>query len=565
MQLLWSHSLDAPVRGLVAARERQWVLTWDAGHWLRLFNVARRQRQAQSHVRGPLAAAACAEDGLGFARLTAEGRVALLAPDLTPRWEHSLGAPGLAVALAPLGEFLAASDSAGFLHLFAPDGGLVWKTSLPRPFKSLAFVPEKPLLVGCADFGLVGCLDAAGQLLRRDGLVAHTGSLACSREGGFIAVACYSDGLWAYDLLGKKRQLSELAPCRLAALSYAGDFILSAGLERRVSLSDGAGRLLDAREADAAPVVRCSPPSATLPGSAWRTAGCKPGNWGRVGAERKSCSCPDFGFGVYTGHASYATGKLTRRRPRSWDDTEVERDTTPLTLFLFLFVHARRYSPERSVFSLVGEPFREHCIPEDRRRPAGKDTRMLVLSRRLQEKIVFPDIGTTLQIVSVKGGTVRLSFDAPENVRIFREEVLAKLEAEAARLASATGERPRALLVEDDRNERELLAGFLRLAGVEVGVAGDGADALEYLQSQQRPDVVLLDMLMPRCDGPTTVRAIRRDPTFAGLKIFGVTGVSDDTFGLAEGSKGIDRWFRKPLNPETLLRELLRDLHPRAN
>ena len=44
------------------------------------------------------------------------------------------------------------------------------------------------------------------------------------------------------------------------------------------------------------------------------------------------------------------------------------------------------------------------------------------------------------------------------------------------------------------------------------------ADALDYLRSHDRPDVVLLDMLMPRCDGPTTIGRIRRDPNLEGVK-----------------------------------------------
>jgi CheY-like chemotaxis protein len=119
----------------------------------------------------------------------------------------------------------------------------------------------------------------------------------------------------------------------------------------------------------------------------------------------------------------------------------------------------------------------------------------------------------------------------------------------------------RALLVEDDHNERELLAGFLRLAGIDVVTAGDGSDALDRLrQPDERPDVVLLDMVLPRLDGPTTVRAIRRDPALAGLKIFAMTGHSPERFGLGEGPSGIDRWFNKPLNPEVLLRDLHQEL-----
>jgi DNA-binding response OmpR family regulator len=118
----------------------------------------------------------------------------------------------------------------------------------------------------------------------------------------------------------------------------------------------------------------------------------------------------------------------------------------------------------------------------------------------------------------------------------------------------------KALLVEDDRNERELLAGFLRMSGLEVDTAGDGGDALDYLRSHDRPDVILLDMGLPRVDGPTTVREIRRDPAWAGLKVFGVTGRLPDEFDLENGPAGIDRWFHKPLDPSALVRDLDREL-----
>lgn len=57
-------------------------------------------------------------------------------------------------------------------------------------------------------------------------------------------------------------------------------------------------------------------------------------------------------------------------------------------------------------------------------------------------------------------------------------------------------------------------------------------------------------------DGPTTVRTIRGNPAYAGLRIYGVSGAPVEQFGLDEGPDGIDHWFRKPLNPEVLLREL---------
>jgi carbon storage regulator CsrA len=253
---------------------------------------------------------------------------------------------------------------------------------------------------------------------------------------------------------------------------------------------------------------------------------------------------------------------------------------------------------------------------------------MLVLSRRLNQKIVFPGIQTTVQIVAVKPSVVRLGIEAPENVAVYREELLGKkglsIESPADTALSKTtpnesthllnnllnintvglallrrqlalgqaeemqctldkiesnlrsiqkraecveaGAPPpfissvkrRALIVEDDRNECELLAGFLRLAGLDVYTAGDGAAALDYLNTQGKPDFLLLDMILPCCDGPTTVRAIRGNPAYAGLRIFGVTGAPVEQFGLDEGPAGVDHWFRKPLNPEALLQEMER-------
>lgn len=118
----------------------------------------------------------------------------------------------------------------------------------------------------------------------------------------------------------------------------------------------------------------------------------------------------------------------------------------------------------------------------------------------------------------------------------------------------------RALLVEDDRDQRELLATLLRLSGVEVDTAGDGLDALHYLRSHRRPDVVLLDMGLPRCDGAATVRSIRRDPELADLTIYAVTGRAPDEFPFDRGTRGIDRWFRKPLDSEALVRDLTQGL-----
>jgi CheY-like chemotaxis protein len=156
-----------------------------------------------------------------------------------------------------------------------------------------------------------------------------------------------------------------------------------------------------------------------------------------------------------------------------------------------------------------------------------------------------------------------LAADAEASFRTLEREVAAlagQVDAVARWAPPLPGRHRRALLVEDDRNQRELLAGFLRLAGVEVDAVEDGADALDWLHSRDRPDVLLCDMALPRCDGPTVVRTLRRDPVFSRLKIFGVTGRRPGSFGLKDGPGGVDRWFRKPLDPAALLAEIDREL-----
>ena len=178
---------------------------------------------------------------------------------------------------------------------------------------------------------------------------------------------------------------------------------------------------------------------------------------------------------------------------------------------------------------------------------------------QLQQRLKAASQGLGLACLQLRSG---LTEDAEETIRKLHEGFQLwrrrlKVEAQAALdQPPAPRRRPTVLVVEDDRNQRELPAGFLRMAGLDVDTAGDGLDALEHLHARSRPDMVLLDMGLPRCDGPTTVREIRRDPSLAGLKIVAVTGYSPDDFGYSESPTGIDRWIHKPIDPQSLLKEL---------
>jgi hypothetical protein len=247
--------MPSPPRGLALARERGWLLAWDADRSLHLFNRA-GDVQARAQAPDALTDACCADDGAGFAAVGARGQVWSLAPDLTPRWERAVPVRGTAVALDPFGLHVAAADGAGGLSLFGHAGRPRWRVADARPLRRLAFVPERPALIAAADFGLVAAFDASGRVLWRDAPVAHAGSLAVGGDGAVIAFACFSDGLCCYSLDGPgRRRIDAAGQCRLTAASYDGDRFLTADLGRRLRLLDGAGGRLGEWEAESPPAA----------------------------------------------------------------------------------------------------------------------------------------------------------------------------------------------------------------------------------------------------------------------------------------------------------------------
>lgn len=109
------------------------------------------------------------------------------------------------------------------------------------------------------------------------------------------------------------------------------------------------------------------------------------------------------------------------------------------------------------------------------------------------------------------------------------------------------------LLVEDNDNEREMLAGLLRLQGYAVECVSDGVEALEYLDHHEQPSVVLMDMQMPLCSGDQVIKSMRSDIKHNATRIYAISGSTPEDNGVCIGEGGVDRWFSKPLNPQYLL------------
>jgi CheY-like chemotaxis protein len=89
------------------------------------------------------------------------------------------------------------------------------------------------------------------------------------------------------------------------------------------------------------------------------------------------------------------------------------------------------------------------------------------------------------------------------------------------------------LLVDDSKFLRLATERALARAGYEVSVAQDGENALEIAREKQ-PDVILLDMLLPKMSGPDVLKALKKDPATAGIAVVVFTGLSGKNAGRLE-------------------------------
>lgn len=113
----------------------------------------------------------------------------------------------------------------------------------------------------------------------------------------------------------------------------------------------------------------------------------------------------------------------------------------------------------------------------------------------------------------------------------------------------------RILIIEDDPALIDLLGYNLRKAGYEVDVAYDGKDGLTQAQLK-RPDLVLLDLMLPVMDGLEVCRRLRNDPQTSEILILMLTALSEEGDQLVGFSVGADDYVTKPYSIRLLLERI---------
>ena len=249
---------------------------------------------------------------------------------------------------------------------------------------------------------------------------------------------------------------------------------------------------------------------------------------------------------------------------------------------------------------------------------------MLVLSRRESDKVLFPSLGIRIEVLRVQGNRTRLGIDVPilrheianlrdvefapqikENADQLRDimftirsrldraaielnelhrrlddrpdsqsivdqlyQELRSLELEAHAILESSGvsanSTPRVLLVEDSAVERKLLEAYLELSGFDVASVVDGRDALDYLSLHARPDIIMLDMMMPRINGPQLVQHIRRNRKWESTLLVAISSLEKNEVTEEDPIEGVDHWYVKPINPRQIVHQIAEDLTSRS-
>ncbi len=105
----------------------------------------------------------------------------------------------------------------------------------------------------------------------------------------------------------------------------------------------------------------------------------------------------------------------------------------------------------------------------------------------------------------------------------------------------------RILIVDDDPDICRILRGYLEQAGMTVFAANDGETALHTLR-RERPDVLVLDLMLPKRDGLDVTRVVRSEPALAATPIIMLTARVDDTDKIVGLEMGADDYVTKPFN-----------------
>jgi signal transduction histidine kinase/CheY-like chemotaxis protein len=169
------------------------------------------------------------------------------------------------------------------------------------------------------------------------------------------------------------------------------------------------------------------------------------------------------------------------------------------------------------------------------------------------------------QLVRLMGGNIAV-ISEPDKGSVFWFEIVVPVATSTPAVAPVLrtisgyeGKRRRLLIVDDVPQNRAVLMDMLEPLGFIVTSAGSGLECLALLDSF-KPDLIVMDVMMPELDGKETTRRIRRLPEWSKIPIIAVTASASHDDELTCREAGVDAFLAKPIDYDALLNEIGKQL-----
>ncbi|MGH7170664.1 MAG: hybrid sensor histidine kinase/response regulator [Gemmataceae bacterium] len=255
----------------------------------------------------------------------------------------------------------------------------------------------------------------------------------------------------------------------------------------------------------------------------------------------------------------------------------VDADPTRLAqVFTNLLNNAAKYSDKGGHIWLTVERQGSDVVVSVRDKGIGIDADSLPhifemftqVDRTLEKSQGGLGIGLTLvkRLVEMQGGSVEAKSEGPGRgskfvVRLPVVIEASRPQAEGEQDEPAPTSSLRILIVDDNRDGADSLAMMLRLMGNEIRTAYDGQQGVEVAE-EFRPDVLLLDIGLPKLNGYEACRRLRQAPWCKGVVLIAVTGWGQKEDRRRSHDAGFDYHMVKPVAPQALMK-MLAELHVR--
>lgn len=175
------------------------------------------------------------------------------------------------------------------------------------------------------------------------------------------------------------------------------------------------------------------------------------------------------------------------------------------------------------------------------------------------QEVVMKPIGSQLaRVPGITGATVMGDGNIVlivNPVQMANREVIVVSHARALEATAVAVAKPTVMVVDDSLTMRKVLGRTLEREGYQVVTAKDGMDALQLLQ-ETRPDIILLDIEMPRMDGFEFARNVRGDADTAGIPIIMISSRTAEKHQSHAKEIGVNAFLGKPVQDDDLLAEI---------